>query len=230
MQYLGGKSRLAKELAAVIAPCGKWWEPFCGGLSVSVQLARFGPGTVSDFSRPLIALYRAVRDGWDPPSVLTESAYAEARSLPDTDPLKAFAGFGCSFGGKWFGGYARGAGDYAAQSRSALLRDIPKLRACKILHLSFFSVNPRKVQELPEVIYADPPYAGTTPYKGVSAFDHPKFWVRCQEWAALGVRVFVSEYQCPVPHELVWSKEHKLSVRDRAGCSVRIERLFRVLP
>jgi DNA adenine methylase len=102
MQYLGGKSRIAKEIAQVVAPQGFWWEPFCGGLSVSVQLAKFGPGLVSDANPALISLYTSVARGWLPPEALSLEEWREARRLPDSDPRKAFAGFGCSFGGRYF--------------------------------------------------------------------------------------------------------------------------------
>src|SRR5690606_2494941 len=95
VRYLGGKSRLAREIASIVnaarGPGVPFWEPFCGGLSVSVQLAKAGPGIVSDASVALISLYQAVRDGWDPPESVSEAEYHQARTLPETDPLHAFA-------------------------------------------------------------------------------------------------------------------------------------------
>ena len=47
MQYLGGKTRIAKQLAEVIdrvRPKSAWvWDAFCGGLSMSVALSKNGP-------------------------------------------------------------------------------------------------------------------------------------------------------------------------------------------
>lgn len=83
MQYLGGKSKIAKWLCAAIAPVRRgreFWEPFCGGLSVSVALSESGPGLVSDANHALIALYRAVAAGWDPPSTVSEDDYKRARA------------------------------------------------------------------------------------------------------------------------------------------------------
>ena len=109
MQYLGGKRThsLGKKIADTIAPKGLWFEAFAGGLSVSVELARYGPGIVMDIHPGLIALYQACMLGYVPPLNVTKEEYHAAKALPDSDPLKAFIGFACSFGGKWFGGYAK---------------------------------------------------------------------------------------------------------------------------
>ncbi len=109
MRYMGGKSRIAKQIAAVIdehrQPGQLVWDAFCGGLSMSVALSKKGPVLASDACAPLIALYKAVQEGWDPPTEVSRQTYMAAKLLPDSDPMKAFCGFGCSFGGKWFGGY-----------------------------------------------------------------------------------------------------------------------------
>lgn len=247
MRYLGGKSRTAKQIAGVIQPAGPWWEPFCGGLSVSVQLAAYGPGLVSDANAALIALYTGVREGWDPPTEATEDEWRDARGLPDSDPRKAFFGFGGSYCGLWFSSPAverkrrwnrkqnYWCDDNAVgATRNALLRDIPRLAACRLECADFFT---REVPAV-EVIYCDPPYEGTTGYAATGAFDHARFWSRCQDLAA-NTRVFVSEYACPVPHVEVWNRPSGcmlsgvgsgLDSRADPKVNTRVERLFRVLP
>jgi site-specific DNA-adenine methylase len=246
MRYLGGKSKTAKMIAGVIQPRGLWWEPFCGGLSVSVQLAAYGPGIVSDANEALISLYKGVREGWDPPTEATEDEWRDARGLPDSDPRKAFFGVGCSFSGMWFRSTAVAAlrlwsprdkgwllNDPVGAARRSLLRDVPRLAGCEIKCLDFLTCDPPEV----EVIYCDPPYEGTAGYKAVGPFDHKAFWRRCQALAQRS-RVFVSEYACPVPHEEVWSRPSGCIV-SRSGSGLdprapkrsnRVERLFGVLP
>lgn len=229
MKYLGGKSRIAREIVEAMDVRGPWWEPFCGGLSVSVQLASRGTGVCSDAHPALIALYRAIASGWNPPETLTETEYVAARYLPDSDPLKAFAGFGCSFGARYFAGYARSSAqrNYAGEARRSLLRDVGALRKAgvSIDHASFFDASPRSGL----TVYCDPPYMGTTGYS--VPFDSAAFWRRAREWADAGSRVFVSEYECPIDHEVAWSKAHRSSVaRSAAARTVRTEKLFRVLP
>lgn len=105
MQYLGGKTRIAKQIAAEIdkvrRPGQLVWDAFCGGLSMSRALLKNGPVLSTDACAPLIHLYCAVQNGWGPPSEVSEATYRAAKSLPDTDPMKAFCGFACSFGGKF---------------------------------------------------------------------------------------------------------------------------------
>jgi DNA adenine methylase len=227
MQYLGGKSKIAKDLARIIQPKGLCWEPFCGGLSMSVQLAKYGPGLVSDAHPALIALYQAVRAGWQPPEVVTEADYQAAKGLPDSDPLKAFVGFGCSFGGKFFGGYARASPsrNYPRHCARSLARDIPSLARCQIEHLSFLDQEPTPGFD---VIYCDPPYWGTTGYS-TGSFDHTLFWARCVQWAQTGSRVFVSEYTCLYPSivDEVWTKK----VLSTVGVyHEKVEKLYQVRP
>src|SRR5690606_1801606 len=103
MRYMGGKTRIAKQIAAVIdqyrEPGQLVWDAFCGGLSVSVELAKTGPVLSSDGCKPLISCYQAILAGWDPPIEVSKETWQASKLLPDTDPMKAFCGFGCSFAG-----------------------------------------------------------------------------------------------------------------------------------
>lgn len=205
MQYLGGKSRVCKALAAVVNTARgprEFWDPFCGGLSMSVALG--GRGLISDANVALVSLYQAIATGWDPPEHVTEAEYQAARVLPDTDPRKAFCGFGCSFGGKWFAGYARQAKgyNYAKGARTALLKQIPALlaRGCRFLCVDFLDVEPRPTSS---VLYLDPPYLGTTGYGAIGRFDHERFCSRVAGWSRF-TDVFVSEYHLPWGR-VVWS-------------------------
>lgn len=230
MKYLGGKSRIAREIVEAMDVRGPWWEPFCGGLSVSVQLASRGTGVCSDAHPALIALYRAIASGWNPPETLTETEYVAARYLPDSDPLKAFAGFGCSFGGRYFAGYARPhvrQRNPVGAARHSCITSVEAVASSgsQIVCQSFFDAAPRAGL----TVYCDPPYMGTTGYR--VAFDSDAFWRRAREWANAGSRVFVSEYECPIDHEVAWSKAHRSSVaRSAAARTVRTEKLFRILP
>jgi DNA adenine methylase len=226
VRYLGGKSKIAKLIAAEvnkIRPPGGWvWEPFCGGLSVAHALRPAGPVWSTDANPALISLYRAVREGWDPPGELSEAKYRAARLLPDSDPLKAFAGFGCSFAGKWFNGYARDSAgcNYAALSRRVLLKD----RACgPFACIDFLAVEPRPINA---VLYCDPPYAGTTGYRG-GKFDSARFCVRVAEWSRF-TDVFVSEYRFPLG-VCVFAREQITTVsRKKSAYAPATERLFYV--
>lgn len=213
----------------------KIWEPFCGGLWVSAELyALQGPLIISDAHAPLINLWKAVSNGWAPPEIITENDYKAAKLLPDEDPLKAFCGFGMSFGGKWFGGYARSNQDYLRLSTNNIERRRKFLGNCYISCIDFLTVEPFECPDL--FIYCDPPYEGTTGYAGTPTFDHDLFLARCLQWRMLGAEVFISEYNCRIPHEIVWERQPKkttLGARDRqakrANFNNSFERLFRVI-
>lgn len=227
MQYLGGKSRIAKRLAEVVNAIRgprPFWEPFCGGLSMSVALG--GRGIVSDAHPALISLYQAVMAGWDPPESLSEEEYRSARALHDGDPRKAFAGFGCSFGGKWFGGYARSTGrDFASSCRRVLLEQIDDIRSrgCAIQQINFLSIEPHPTDL---VLYLDPPYRGTTGYS--LQFDHEVFYRRVSGWAR-HTTVFVSESAMPWGRVAMEFK-HSMSVAGGHQPDARTERLYRYGP
>lgn len=230
MQYLGGKTRIAAKLAAVVnATRGRreFWDPFCGGLSMAVALG--GRGLVSDANAALVSLYQAVAAGWDPPEHVTEDEYQAARALPDTDPRKAFCGFGCSFGGKWFGGYARnGKGqNYASGARTSLLKQITTLlaRDCRILCVDFLAIEPRPTSS---VLYLDPPYANTTGYGAIGRFDHERFCSRVAAWSRY-TDVFVSEYAMPWGR-VVLELSHDLKVSGGNIKAARCERLYHYGP
>lgn len=195
MRYMGGKTRIAKQLASIInlvREPGQWvWDPFCGGLSMSVSLSAKGPVWSTDSNAALIALYQAVKAGWQPPESVSREEYQAAKALPDSDPLKAFCGFGCSFGGKWFGGYARSGNRNYAANCAGSLKATP-FKKLKLSCVNLLRCEPRPTNVL---LYLDPPYSGTTGYK--DAFDSDLFFRRAADWSAF-THVFISEYASPI--------------------------------
>lgn len=232
MRYLGGKTKVTKFLTSAIVPKLKGrtvWDPFCGGLSMTLALSEHVPVLATDVHTPLISLYQAVANGWDPPDTVSPQEYKEAQTLSDTDPLKAFVGFGCSFGGKYFGGYARDDKrneNYAQQTRNVLLRDIPFLtsRGSSFAVQNFLQITPAP-DDTDLVLYLDPPYAGTTVYKGVDCFDHGLFWSKVALWSRY-TDVFVSEYSCPFATVPLLTFDHPMNVASGSSREGRAEKLF----
>src|SRR5687767_5438406 len=176
MRYLGGKYRYAKQIAKSINTIRNGrtvLDAFCGGLSVSAALG--GEIIAYDINSDLIELYQAVAQGWDPPSKLNKEEWQAAKTA--ANPLKAFAGFGCSFGGIWFSSYAgprpNNVGtiyEMASSSRNSLLKSVPLVKEFKCI--SFFDIPVLSRKDL--IIYADPPYRGVTGYT-TGDFDHDLF-------------------------------------------------------
>lgn len=237
MRYSGGKSKIARYLAPLILDHARGrdlWEPFCGGLGMTEYLASHGRLVASDIHPGLIALYRKMigQPDWLDGYVCTPSDHAFAKTLADDDPIKAFIGFGCSFGGKWFGSYANGLDitgkPNVLSSVGGLKRKIDKCVGLVSFEcLSFFDIPPSPGVTL----YLDPPYRGTT-LAGSAVFDHELFYCVVESWARKGSVALVSEYACPIGVE-IWSRKKAgymgmPAQRKGSGDRAPIERLFRV--
>lgn len=227
MQYMGGKSRIAKRIAPFLIAdgirCHTYLEPFIGGGSVFAEVSPyFETAIASDANRDLILLWQALAEGWQPPSTLTHEEWAELR---DADPsaLRSFAGFGCSFGGKWFAGYARGKYNYADTAARGLLRKISRMNTfSEFHHTPYDAWSPGEGT----LVYCDPPYANTTTYGAVDSFDSERFWKVAESWAESGATVFVSEYAAPAPWREMWSAEVKMTVDVKDNRRTAVEKLF----
>lgn len=230
--YLGGKTRIASQVAAIVRANrgGRqvYVEPFLGGGSIAVELApRFPEVYLSDASEDLILMWQAVQDGWVPPGFISEKEYQTLRRS-EPSPLRAVAGFGCSFGGKWFAGYARGdSRSYAASARRSLLRAAPRISHASIARMDYREAA--KFVGPDSVVYCDPPYAGTTGYKAVDAFDDALFWETMREWSATGAAVFVSGYEAPPDFTSVWRATAWVTVGSTNDRSA-VEHLFMLNP
>lgn len=228
MRYMGGKARIAKHVFEVIERYREGrvvLEPFCGPLNVTAALT--GPRVASDVFRPLYSLYTSLRAGWDPPETVTPEEHAWQREHPDpNDPRQAFVGFGCSFSGVYFGGYARSTGrNYAAESRRALLARFARCSEVTFACASYTDYHPG-----PGVLaYCDPPYAGTSGYK-TGAFDSARFWAVMSQWVDAGAVVLVSEFSAPAGWTSVWSRESVTGCGTKVTKDRPVEHIFTRAP
>ena len=182
-------------------------------------------------------MFKALQNNFELPEYVSEDLYKDIRMNKDrhSPALVGFVGFGCSYSGKWFGGFARNVSaskpdaellnrttrNYCAESKRNLLKQIPRLSGVVFLNKSYDEI------EIPanSIIYCDPPYEGTTKYKD-GGFDHSAFW----EWVRIkhfeGHAVFVSEYRAPSDFITVWEKEVNNSLTKDRGSKQGIEKLF----
>ncbi len=228
MQYLGGKSRLAKHIAPIIesyrAPGQVYLEPFVGGGSI---LCAVGSERVAcDLNEALVTMWRALQDGWEPPEVLDKDEWDWIKMLRDpADPLTAFAGFGCSFGGTWFGSYAKNKSglDYVATTRRVLLKQRERMAGVTFHHCSYLDLRPNGL-----VVYCEPPYANTAGYNAVGEFDSALFWNTMIEWGKNNI-VLVSEFSAPEDPRIeeVWSIERAILIKGTQDLR-KVDRLYRV--
>lgn len=233
MRYMGGKSRIAKELTAVMLAQSPgrsvYVEPFLGGGAVAAHMGQhFEIAQYSDFHEDLMLMWASVLDGWVPPTDVTYEEYQAERYAATPSARRGFVGYGCSFGGRWFEGYARYKETNFAKSSSGVVvkqrQGMTPARDFKAFAASFFDL------ETPPpgaVAYMDPPYANTKGYSKMGAFDSVRFWVQAQEWAESGVDVYVSEYAAPAGWTAVWEKQVTQQLDPRKDRERPVERLFR---
>ena len=189
MRYMGGKVRIAKYLVPVLQERLKdkdtFVDLFCGSCNI-ISAIKAPNRIANDLHKELIALHKAVQSGWVPPSVVTEEDYKQAKQAEDH--LKAFIGFGCSFSGKYFGGYARGEGDrnYALNAKNTLLKKHQNMKDVEFFNLNYSEVN------IPSnsLVYCDIPYKDTTKYS-TDSFDHSSFYSWCKDMKARGLDILV---------------------------------------
>ena len=232
MKYMGSKNRIAKHLLPIMLASRtegmNWVEPFVGGANMidKVDGERIG----ADFNEYLIDFFNELKKGWTPPKHVTkEEYYAIKENKEDDTKMTLWAGICCSYGGKWFGGYADdypesrrlkngNLPNYQKESRNSVLKQSENLKGVKFVHSSYQDL------EIPlnSLIYCDPPYEGTTKYK--DGFKHAEFWEWCRTKSKEGHKVFISEYNAPADFECV--KEVSTNTQLSKGNIKKTEKLF----
>ena len=204
MRYVGGKSKLAKSINEIVRTkmdgCHTYLEPFMGG---GATLARNAPmfkySYASDIVPDLVMMWQEVQRGWLPEGNVCDAVYESYRNaLPSA--MRGFVGFGCSFGGKWFGGRARGGfnkdvpRNHAAESARAVAKLATGIKTVTEIRLADYREWEPKSGW---VVYCDPPYSDTQSYGAAGSFNTNDFWVCMETWHSLGAVVLVSEYTAP---------------------------------
>lgn len=233
MKYMGSKSRIFNKFSNIILE-GRtdeiYVEPFAGGCNSIDKVS--GGRIANDANSKLIAMWELLMQGWQP-GKYSRDEYEAARngSISFADGEVGWIAFNCSYGGKYWGGFAGETRtkigtvrDYQAEAIKNVLKQVESLRGVQFYNCDYSEVP------IPNgsIIYCDPPYRGTTGYS--SGFDHDTFWEWCREMSK-SCKVFISEYSAPEDFECIWSVAVKssLSANGNSGGSVEsVERLFRL--
>lgn len=232
MKYMGSKNRHAKELLPIILkdrqPKQWYVEPFVGGFNMIDKVK--GLRLANDSHYYLTELFKAIQRGWIPPSNVSELDYLKVRDHKDAyaPQLIGFVGFGCTYSGKWFGGYARSnrdngtARNHADESKRNILKQAEDIAGIKITNMDY------RVLFIPpnSIIYCDPPYANVTEYR--ATFNYEAFWTWVRKMHIVGHQIFVSEYSAPDDFECVWSKKTNNTLVQNTGSKQGVEKLFKI--
>ena len=233
IKYVGSKARISKDIAPIIQACiddnniNLYYEPFVGGANMIQHIScknKYG----NDIHKELIALFKALQNGYNPPMHITEDEYNEVRLNKDKYPdyYVGLVGFNATFGSKYFGGYAR-----SFKADGITPRDMPNeairnlmAQAPYIQDVIFSQGDYRNVDiNEPSVIYCDPPYCNSTKYS-TDTFDTVSFWEWVREKSKTNF-VLVSEYSAPEDFDCIWSKSTTTSLKVNKH-EKRTEKLF----
>lgn len=222
MRYFGGKERISKPLSLFLNEQLTDDQPFvdlfCGSCNVISKINSDRIRIANDRHKYLIAMWQALKNGYELPQDLTKEQYLNIKRNLDDDPaLSGFVGFGCSFGGKWFGGYANTPGrNYCLNAYNSTMKKFSNLQDVQFYNNDYSNFI------LPDnsLIYCDIPYKNTTQYckKEVGVFDHDKFY----EWVGKNSKrydIYISEYaeNVPLGYEIVWKVESKQDMHNKNG-------------
>lgn len=188
MWYMGGKFRQCRAIADALRPYingdTTYVEPFLGGgwsFAHVIETCRPGHAIGADVNGSLVELWRkVVAEGTDWLPVSLEEVEANYHAYKDaqdmSDPLTAWYGVACSFGGKWYGGVAHhtenGVVDrnsFKSQARSTEHK-AASMRTCPDLTLLCCSYEDLEIPD-GAVVYCDPPYSGGKSRTKAHRFD-----------------------------------------------------------
>lgn len=227
MQYFGGKQRISKQLSSFLNNKLEKDQPFvdlfCGGCSIISKIDGDRVKIANDKHKYLISMWKELQKGWIPPDNLSKDEYIYIKENKDEQPfLTGFTGFGCSFAGKWFGGYAYNSEkrNYCLMSKNSCINKMNTLKNVIFLNLDYSEVN------IPygSMIYCDIPYQGTTQYckNEVGIFNHEEFyqWVREN---SNKYDIYISGYKnnIPIDFEIVWEIENRKAIRNAKNESIK---------
>lgn len=218
MKYLGGKYKIRKDLWKFFNGKLEREQPFvdlfCGGCWVTMGIDNNRLIIANDKHKYLMDMWCGMQSGYTFPEQVTKEEYDYIRDNKDADPvLTGFVGFNCSYGGKWFGGYARdrkGNRNFAREGKDSLVKKMEKMKDVQFLCLDYLDVN----IPVGAVVYCDIPYNSKTTYckKEVGDFDRDEFFKWCIDNKDR-YSIYISEYKEHITKdiesqfEIVWEKK-----------------------
>lgn len=250
MKYLGGKQRLGKHIAPVLLELWStgnykgYLEPFCGSLGVLKQVVPYIGGNrvfANDYHPDLIKMWQELQAGTlKMRSSISNEEYEAAKLLESPNGYKAFVGFGMSFGGKYFGGYAmKYLNDKKEDFCQEMINSLTKTRPL-IKDVSFMSKDYRTLNPVGMFIYCDPPYLSERfpikyrrDIKYYDEFDSSEFWDIMRNWSKKNL-VVISEMTAPSDFVEIWGQDRyrsacqskKTRFKDEDTETVKREKLF----
>ena len=225
MSYQGGKQRIGKEIHDVILRRAleagydnrPYFEPFVGLCGTMRWWADYpGKRIANDSNQDIILLLKSLQKEWNPP-VMTREEYMTQKSSSQHSALRGYASLH-SYRGMIFAGYD--GGHRQGHVGRSLVKLTPLIKGVRFLPPGSYE----RFRSKKFIIYCDPPYKGTTSYRGQVKFDSEKFWEIMRLWSKDNL-VFISESIAPDDFEIVWSRVNRCQVSTNKG-KARTENLY----
>jgi DNA adenine methylase len=237
MKYLGGKHRIGKLIAEFISTAcppddvNGYLEPFCGSLGVLKHMTDkdYELYIVSDKQSDLIELWKEIqKNKLNLPEHINEEEYNKLKHVNSPNAMKAVAGFGLSFGGKYFAGYSQkwsgnSGRDFFKEFKTSIEKIKPTIQKNNV---HFFNQSYNDFLPHNMLIYCDPPYKSTENYS-TGKFDHEEFWNIMRKWS-INNYVFVSEENAPSDFKVVWEKS-KCRTLDKSSRLYKSEKIYQLV-
>lgn len=229
MNYLGGKFRLKKPISEIInrhyKPNRTFVSLFCGACNVE-SLVNFDNIILNDKHECLIAMWQDFFNGRKFKNEISREEYYYIKEhCKDDKGLYGLIGFGSSFGGKFWGGYAYN--NCGQNYLDDAIRGNIKIANNLKRHNTILLNKDYKDVEVPanSVVYCDPPYCNTTKYSKDMSIDYEEFWDYMRELSVNNI-VFISEEQAPEDFIPIFEKEQRRMVdRNKDNKKTSIEKL-----
>lgn len=229
MTYLGSKERIKefilRNIVRVRAPGQLYIEPFMGSGSIISELS--GPRIGSDAHKDLMLLWmELVNDSFEEPATITKEVYDKLMKSNVPSALRGYAGFFWSFSGMFDKGFS--SAFYTKSHSFHKARETAvKLRDAVLAPIPYYQYIPEQWKDKNAVIYCDPPYLGTTGYKGTPDFDYERFYYWCEQMSSLGNTVLISEYYMPSTRFVIIDQlGHRIGLKRLDDDNDRIEFIY----
>jgi site-specific DNA-adenine methylase len=198
---------------------------FCGACGVLKYMSpHFKKCYANDLHKDLIMLLKQVKNGKFENPKITREKWAELKYTTKSSAERAFAGFGCSYGGIFFNGFISDSNNNDMEY-SSLVRLAPKLQNTTFFNKSYIDfLKEFKFDSTKKyLIYLDPPYKGTS-CQPWPEFDSTQFWNVVRKLSKMkNTRVIVSEVSAPSDFRCIYRFKRKNGMHNITTDKVVIE-------
>jgi len=241
MKYYGGKTIYGKEISTILKNIMiknniyNYIEPFCGALGVFKHMNMHDNKYIyigNDISKDLILLWKSVSEKTFVNPKINYKKWNLLKNSNNNSAERAFAGYGCSFGGIFFGSYI----DNNDQTYNNIMKY--DINFIKFVNKDYINLD-KILTKGNFLIYCDPPYVNTdnSPYNRINknkkeVFNTKQFWSIIKKWISYGNIVVVSEFSIPknIESVCIWRKKRRNLLNNNFNNKDYFyEKLFKIL-